>query len=381
MPAWIPALIWAALPVLAIVRLRQSRSVREYEPARFEPPRLSIIVPARNEAHNIERCVRSLLSTTYMNAEFIVVDDHSADGTGEIAHRLVDGDPRARVTTPPPLPDGWFGKQWACAHGAAMATGDLLLFTDADTWHGPTLHARTVGAMQARGADLLTVVPRQEAVTFWEQVIQPQLMFAIFGFLGSTEAMSRTRVPRLKAANGQFLLMRRDVYEALDGHAAVREFVVEDIMFAQQWTAAGREVHAVLALDDMATRMYRSFDEIVRGWGKNIWAGGKHVFGENAWMRGMARVAAPLFPMFGLIHVSLFALGALGAVTPWWMWFGFWGYVFQTIPLAVFFRAVRHTPAYALLYPLGLAVSLYVVVGAVIRGDRIEWKGRRYMAG
>jgi chlorobactene glucosyltransferase len=378
---WIVALPWLIGPLVVLVRTADTRHLKAYEPAPGPAqPRMSIIVPARDEAVNIERCVRSILATAYENAELIVVDDHSTDGTGDIARRIIGVDARARVAAAPPLPSGWFGKQWTCAHGASLATGDLLLFTDADTWHAPDLLPRAVTALQHRGADLLSVVGRQETATFWERVVQPVMFVGLLAVYGGTEAMSRARTPQRKIANGQFLLVRRDSYDALGGHRAVRAFVAEDMMLAQAWTAAGRAVHLVVGLDQFSTRMYRSLDEIVRGWGKNIWAAGKHLIGPHPFRLALTRVCLPLFPLIGVAPVIALLLGAIGVLSPWWMAAGAWAYAFQSVIWYALYAVSRFEPLYALLYPLGCVVASYLYAGASIRGDRTEWKGRKYRA-
>ena len=170
------SLPWIAPPVAVIVRSLKSRSLDD-TPEAVGPngPLVSVIIPARNEARNIERCVRSVLATTYPNLEVIVVDDHSTDGTRDIARRIAAGDQRLAVIPAPDLPPGWFGKQWACASGALVASGSLLCFTDADTTHAPDLLPRSVNEMRARHVDLLTVAGAQEMRGFWERIIQPQL--------------------------------------------------------------------------------------------------------------------------------------------------------------------------------------------------------------
>ncbi|HKS07546.1 MAG TPA: glycosyltransferase family 2 protein [Gemmatimonadaceae bacterium] len=373
------AIPWLGFGALVWWRLRHSRDVREYAPARgANIPRVSVIVPARDEAHNIERCVESLLQTTYANVEFIVVDDHSTDGTASIAHRLIDGDARARITSAPPLPAGWFGKQWACAHGASLATGDVLLFTDADTWHAPDSLARAVTALETRNADLLTLIGQQEMHTFWEKVGQPAVFLGIFAVMGGTERMNASRDPRKKAANGQYLLMRRDVYDALGGHEAVRGYVAEDVMFAQTWTAAGRSAQSVLALDHLSTRMYRSLGEFIRGWRKNVWAGGKYLIHDHAVARAIARVVFPVTPLIGVIpHVAI-ALSVLGLASRWWLVFGLFGAAYQAGALALLYARIRFPVSAALLYPLGCLLQAYVFAVAAIRGDHTEWKGREY---
>ena len=146
--AFIWSLPWIIPPLVTYFRLRHSRSLDDESDVPLEnPPLVSVIIPARNEAHNIARCVSSILSATYPNLELIVVDDNSTDGTGEIAGAAAQGDPRVRVITCPPLPEGWFGKQWACATGAKAARGSVLQFTDADTVHAADLVTRSTNAM------------------------------------------------------------------------------------------------------------------------------------------------------------------------------------------------------------------------------------------
>src|SRR5215211_3229915 len=168
---------WVLFPLLTLWRARGSRSLGE-EPAEApaDAPLVSVVIPARNERRNIGRCLTSVLAARYPRLEVVVVDDHSDDGTGDAARAL--GDPRLRVLENPPLPDGWMGKQWACATGAAAARGEVICFADADTAHAPDLLPRAVHAMRARRADMLSVIGSQEMGTFWERVVQPQV-FAV----------------------------------------------------------------------------------------------------------------------------------------------------------------------------------------------------------
>jgi len=164
---------WVVTPAVSAWRLLDSTPLPPPGPLVGAPPRVSVIVPARNEVRNIERLVRSVLATTWPDLELIVVDDHSSDGTGALARTAGHGDPRLVVFEPPSLPEGWFGKQWACWCGAQRATGDRLLFADADTWHAPGLVARMVRAQDDSAADLLSVAGTQELRTFGERVVMP----------------------------------------------------------------------------------------------------------------------------------------------------------------------------------------------------------------
>ncbi|HVF41206.1 MAG TPA: glycosyltransferase, partial [Gemmatimonadaceae bacterium] len=250
---------WVIAPIVTIVRIRKSISLAdESSDAPADPPIVSVIIPARNEARNIERCLRSVLTTTYPNVEVIVVNDHSEDGTGDIARMIGSGDARVRVVDNDPLPDGWFGKQWACTTGAREARGQILLFADADTFHSRDLLTRSVNAMQRRNADLFSVAGRQELGSFWERIIQPQIFGIMAARYGGPEIVTNSRNVSDKIANGQCLFVRRDVYDELGGHSLVRQHVADDLMMAQRFFAAGKRVVLTEGLDQLSTRMYTS---------------------------------------------------------------------------------------------------------------------------
>ena len=372
---------WVAPPIFGLWRSSHSRRLNE-SPAEVGDgaPLVSVVIPARNERRNIERCVRSVLGARYPSLEVIVVDDHSTDGTGEVSRSIAAEDPRLRVIDAPPLPDDWFGKQWACASGANAARGELLVFTDADTWHAPDLVPRAVNALRERAADLLSVAGHQEMRSFWERIVQPQMFGLLALRYGGTEHVSNARRPEDAIANGQFILVRRDTYDAMRGHDAVRHTVAEDLALAQSWVRAGRRIALVIGEQQLSTHMYASLPELVGGWRKNVYAGGR-----NAAMGGwVGRTAFPFvllgMPLIGIVPVVALALALAGVLSSAWLiWsavvvavsLGFWGaiYAFMGAPLG-----------YALLYPLGLAMLFYISAGAVARGRRVEWKSRRYVS-
>src|SRR5450830_205753 len=189
------ALPWFAAPLAVLWRLRKRTSLAAYSPSLPTHAALelvSVIVPARDEARNMEPCLRSILSTTWPGIEVIVVNDHSADDTGDIARRMAAGDSRVSVIDNPDLPEGWFGKQWACHNGASVARGTFLLFTDADTRHGPELLARSMNASRVRRADLFSVVGAQTMETCWERLLQPHMLGIFFEQSGDTERLNRS---------------------------------------------------------------------------------------------------------------------------------------------------------------------------------------------
>jgi chlorobactene glucosyltransferase len=376
------SLPWIIPPVVTFVRLRHSRSLDDESDIPPEnSPLVSVIVPARNEAHNIARCVTSILSTTYPNLELIVVDDSSTDGTAQIAREAALRDPRARIVTSPPLPEGWFGKQWACATGAKIARGSVLQFTDADTVHGADLVTRSMNAMRHNRAQLFSVAGRQELGGFWEKVIQPQIFTILSMRYGGTESVTKSTSVSNKIANGQCIFVTHDSYNAIGGHASVRTSVAEDLMLAQRFFAARKRMVLMLGLNQLSTRMYASLGEIISGWRKNVFAGGLDAM-------PFGKVGHTLFPLFLLMPPLLELLPPLALVLA---AFGFatsgtfllWAAISGGVTLLwwiVVYATIRESPLYALVYPLGALVLLYIFFTAVIRGRRVSWKGRTYIS-
>jgi chlorobactene glucosyltransferase len=375
------SLPWIVPPLITYVRLRHSRSLDdESDIPLANAPLVSVIVPARNEAHNIARCVSSILSTSYPNLELIVVDDSSTDETAAIAREAAAGDPRARVITSPPLPDGWFGKQWACATGAKVARGSVLQFTDADTVHSADLVTRSTNAMRGARAQLFSVAGRQELGGFWEKVIQPQIFTILSMRYGGTESVTQATRVNNKIANGQCIFVTHDSYNAIGGHGAVRSSVAEDLMLAQRFFAARKRVVLMLGLNQLSTRMYASLGEIINGWRKNVFAGGL----DSVPFGKMGKTFFPLVlllpPLMQLLPVLVLVLSPLGHATPGIMLWAAIAAVATLVWWIVVYVTIGENPLYALAYPLGALVLLYIFVTAVIRGRRVTWKGRTYLS-
>jgi chlorobactene glucosyltransferase len=310
----------------------------------------------------------------------IVVDDHSDDDTGAIAQQIARADGRMRVLANPDLPDGWFGKQWACFNGANAARGDILIFIDADTRIAPDLIVRSVNGMLRTGADLYSVIARQEMCTFWERMIQPQIFGILATRYGGTENVNRSRHAYDKIANGQYLMLRHDAYDALGGHAIVRSYVAEDLMLAQKVFAAGRKTVLVSGMDELRTRMYTSLHELINGWRKNVFAGGRDAvpLGKVGQLLFPLLLTIPAFMQLVPVVILIAALAGVmpATVTLWaavtvvasllWWFFVYW--------------ALRQPIWYALLFPIGAAVMLYIMLTAIKRGSSVAWKGREYLS-
>jgi chlorobactene glucosyltransferase len=375
------SLPWIVPPLVTYFRLRRSRSLDDESAIPLEnPPLVSVIVPARNEAHNVARCVSSILSTTYPNLELIVVDDSSADATVAIARDAAGGDPRARVITSPPLPEGWFGKQWACATGAKVARGSVLQFTDADTVHSADLVTRSTNAMRGTRAQLFSVAGRQELGGFWEKVIQPQIFTILSMRYGGTESVTEATRVSDKIANGQCIFVTHDSYDAIGGHGAVRSSVAEDLMLAQRFFAARKRVVLMLGVNQLSTRMYASLGEIISGWRKNVFAGGLDAVPFGRIGRTFFPLVLLLPPLMQLLPALVLILGALGHVRPEMMLWATISTVATVVWWLVVYVTIGENPFYTLLYPLGALVLLYIFLTAVIRGRRVTWKGRTYLS-
>jgi chlorobactene glucosyltransferase len=372
----LPALPWLA-PFADLVRLADRRpNLSDIAPV--EGPLVSVVIPARNESETIEAVVRSILTSTYGVFELLVVDDRSTDDTAGIVERLAAGHPRVRLVPGDPLPDGWYGKPWACAQGARAGAGALLLFTDADTRHEPELLGRAVAAMGLERADLLTVAPHQQCATFWERLVMPQI-WLLLALRYHPRKVNRARRERDVIANGQFILTTREAYDAIGTHAAVRHEVAEDLALAQTYLRQGRRIHFAFAEGLMETRMYRSLAQLVEGWSKNIYLGGRRSFPQEPARRALVPVMLLAAMAFWLLPPLVLLAGGLAAdagalARPALVAAGlsalFWGVISYGMKIPV---------AYGLLYPLGALTAIYIVLRSTWRGERrVEWRGRVY---
>lgn len=260
----------ALLLLVGLVNFFAIKRFDEYPTAK-DLPRVSILVPARNEADKIEACVKSLLAQKYADFDVLVLDDHSKDETHLILERLAERDARLRVLTGKPLPGGWLGKHWACHQLARSASGELVLFTDADTRHAPNMLRDSVSAFLAEDADMLTIFPREETVTWGERLVIPAIGFFIFSFL-PLALVQKLRLPALAVAIGQFMMFRRESLEAIGGFESVRANTMDDVSLARQIIRRGFRWRIMDGTHHVTCRMYSGFWDAVDGFTKNIFA-------------------------------------------------------------------------------------------------------------
>jgi len=267
------------LPVnlAAFPRLSRLASGPRPDPA----PRVSIVIPARDEAAGIERTLRSHLAQDYPDFHVVVVDDGSRDDTAAIVAAIAREDPRVTLVRGAEPPEGWLGKPHALWQGARVADGELILFADGDVRYEPRALSEAVAVMRDRGLDLLVFFPRLEARGFWENVLMPYLAVAVFLGLGF---LARVRRCPIAMGSGAGNLIRRRTYDAIGGHAALRDSVVDDVRLAGTVKRAGFPVAAFRAEDRVFVRMYEGFRGVWNGFTKNVaWVysgfGGLFLFG------------------------------------------------------------------------------------------------------
>ncbi len=335
-------------------------------------PRVSVLVPARDEAENIEACVRSLLALNYPNFEVIVLDDHSSDDTYAILCRLRDRDHRLRVLIGADLPPDWYGKPFACWQLANAAAGELLLMTDADCVFTPDALLLALGARQEHRADVVSLVPDLRCEGFWERLLIPIQYFVIFAFL-PTPFIRATPYPWFAAANGAFLFLSRETYFAVDGHRAVRQQLAEDVKFAQH---VKRQGHSLWYGDGSRTywvRMYHGFGDLWAGFAKNLFPAFSHNLPLLLWVVLLIVTVLVLPPLWAVVG---WASGAAWFLLPLGTYLGL-----AAVRLGLTLRFGRDSGGYALLNPLAWSVVVGIALSSAYRslsGRGNAWKGRVY---
>lgn len=243
-----------------------------------DAPFVSILIPARNEAIVIEATVKYLLKQTYSKFELIILDDKSDDDTGKSALKAGQGDDRLRVIFGTDLPSGWMGKSWACHNLAQVAQGDILIFTDADVqWKSPHALNSLISQMTATNVDMLTVWSTQITETFAERVTVPLMGMVILGYL-PTIMVHHSPFSIFSAANGQVMAWQKSAYEALGGHQAVANNVLDDVTLARLAKKKGYKIRMVDGNEHIQARMYADWNSVRNGYAKNILAGYGSVF-------------------------------------------------------------------------------------------------------
>jgi glycosyltransferase involved in cell wall biosynthesis len=368
-------LVLAALTLLvhlatAVEIWRGTRSIRrlaELPPLSGPLPRVSIVIPARNEERNVEEALRSVLALDYGNLEIDVVDDRSTDRTGEILDRMAAEDPRVRVVHVKELPPGWLGKNHALALGAAKATGDYLLFTDADVVMEPSALRRAVGAMAAGGLDHLTVAPEIE---------RPSLLFEMF--IGVFSLFFSLYVKPWKATDpkspkavgiGAFNLVRASAYRAAGGHAPIAMRPDDDLKLGKLLKKKGFRQELVFGLGMLRVEWYASVRELVQGLMKNAFPGVDYRLSVVIFST-VAQLIASVWPFLAIfLTLGIVRWLNLGSVLV------LLGLCWLNAPLA----GVRRWHGVG--YPIATLLFLFILWRStltILRHQGIDWRGTHY---
>lgn len=375
-------LVWSL--AMVVVNLACFDGLRAAEPFGPDAPMVSILVPARNEARNIEACAGSLLAQDYPRFELLVLDDHSEDATAEIARGLgvSESGERARLLRGEALPAGWTGKGWACHQLAQAARGEFLFFTDADTTHAPGTVTAAVAYARRHRADLVSAWPRLVTVTWSEKLIIPMIVLLGMTLYPHWLVLLLQRWPRLAAlvparalrllgaANGQFMFFTRTAYERIGGHAAIRDHVVEDVALGRAVTARIGEGMRLRNCDSQAfstVRMYRSLAEVWEGFTKNL--------------RAAFEGSLAGFLAIGAVQLCCFLLPCAALLLP----VGGKRFIVVEVALIYTIRAIltaRFQTSWlgCALHPIGHALALAIGLNSWRRsaGGGVTWKGRNY---
>lgn len=336
--------------------------------------KVSVLIPVRDEAANVGRCLLSVLGQQDIaDLEVIVLDDRSSDGTRQVLEHfqqdarvtIIDGDSEP--------PAGWLGKSWACQRMSERATGAVLVFVDADVALTPTAVAASVEMLVPTDArpdatpkfDAVSPYPRQFTVTKVERFVQPLLQWSWLSFLPLRLA-ERSARPALTAANGQLLAITRDSYDAIGGHAGVRSDVIEDVALFRALKSVGRRGAVVDGTSLASCRMYTGWSELREGYAKSLWS----AFGSRA---GSAFAMALLNLLYVVPPLAMLGRSRTGAL----------GYASAVVGRAAVARKVDgRTWPDALAHPLSILLFTYLNLVSLRRHSEqtLAWKGRPVIA-
>ena len=392
--------------LLNLLVFRRPRKVTKSSEPETDRIRISVLVPARNEERKLGACLGSLNAQTARGLEVITLDDDSLDRTyavalehgfrGEANHAVAEpllgagsqdlDAGRRRLLSGQPLPGGWIGKNWACWQLAQAARGDWLVFTDADTIHEPECIASAIAHAERTGADLLSLWPRQITKTWSERLVVPLGYLLILGFLPQWMGWLAQRLPwlagwlppgglkALGAANGQFILIRREHYYAIGGHYGVRSELVEDLVLGQRTMAGAAHGRRLVNADGtqlLSCRMYEGFPDLWEGFSKNL----RPAFEDKT----------GAFIAFGLSQFMGFVLPFI-----WLLWPGAWGRKYRPFAAAqvglIYLMRALFAIIYgsgrlsALLHPFGHSLTLLIGCNSwrLFNTKGVTWKGRVY---
>jgi chlorobactene glucosyltransferase len=367
-------LAWAAMWFASVKGQKRMKIVRRPPPAIPAPmPMVTVLIPAKDEEARIEACVQSVLAQDYPCARVLAIDDRSADRTGGILDMLSVSHDRLRVIHihPDELHPGWTGKCNALHRALPCAVGEWLAFVDSDVVLEPDALRCALAWAIHRRIDLLSLLCRMETGGFWESLIMPLggAATAAMYLIALTNAPNH---PRLAFASGHFILIRRDVYDAVGQHQAVRDCMNEDMELARRVKLAGYRPRLSIGTDLARVRMYSDLAGIVGGWSRNFYAGSH----GRPWriLAAMAFVLICSVSAYGVLLVGVWS------TSPQWIAAAAVHLAIMTGALAGIYRASGNRRSWALLFPLGAAMLLAIFVRSLLfcATGNVNWRGTQY---
>ncbi len=333
-------------------------------------PLVSVIVPARNEEDTIQDSVQSLLDLEYGEKEIVVVEGNSDDRTPDALKRFGD---TIEVLSEPPRPADWIGKNWACHNGYLRARGELLLFTDADTIHAPDSLRRSVSYLLSQQVDMVSILPRLEMRSRWEKVMLPFVGHLIILFYGGPSVNDDNRSKFF--ANGQYILIKRSVYDRIHGHARVAGEILEDIGLARVVKREGFRVRVLYGAGAFRTKMYGNWSELWEGFVKNTFP----AFRFDT-LHILAAIGILLLAFLVPFPTFYFSLRNMPPSSPANFLLGLACLSIVGRMLAIYFKAGAGL-RYGLLFPAAVILEVMIMTVSAFRilsGRGIRWKGRLY---
>lgn len=353
----------------------------QHQPPNSRLPLLTVIVPARNEESNIERCITSLLNQSYPKKAYniIVVDDNSSDNTRSIVRRLKKNDSNLRLIEAGTLPEGWSGKNNACRKGAEAANAKWICFVDADIYAHPELLETAVTFAENSGLDLLSINPFQELITPSERFFLPGVFISIASCMNFEHVNDPSR--HETGANGQFMLFRQEAYKAINGHYSVRNEIMEDMAFAKAIKSSGHRLYWIFGENLISTRMYRDFLHIWEGFSKNLAEIMRKQNPIAAVYDALKSIILAWMPLLLIIWTLYYIINGMDTV---------YNYIALGLSLSAaatlfitglfIVRALKIPFGYVFSIPLGLTLHAFLTINSLwlMKKGKRSWKGRTY---
>lgn len=320
---------------------------------------VSILIPARNEEKNIFNCINSVINQTYPNLEIIVLDDDSTDKTFEIVAGINHN--RLKIIKGNPLPNDWLGKNWACYQLAEISKGDYLLFIDADVALSPAAVEAAVSEIEHNNFSLISVFPTQRMKSFGEYLIVPLMNWLLLAFL-PLKFVYTTLNKSFIAANGQFMLWKKDDYYKIGGHQQAKNEIVEDMALARLAKKNNLKIKTLLGGYLVSCRMYNSFSEAYKGFQKNFYAG----FSINF----ILFLSIISFLFINFISPILFCFSGAGVILL---------ILIIIIRISISYKSNQNIFVNLILHPIQITLMLIIGFFSVlkIKTNKLEWKSRR----